>query len=251
LVTRTNSSIARAIALELAQAGAKVAVNYVMHPETAAGVVADIEAGGQSAMAVKADVTSREEAEAMFVEIDGVWSDIDLLVNRAGVDGPLFRSTRNEPGWEWVPLEIQQQVLRLLARMLRDRPGNPLDGEAPAVDRRQHRVDDRADAAVRRAGRGRRAPRHRLLLSGRGWRAAARSGRGSGANFSRSRTASASALRRSGRKHHVPDRGRGLALKSQATKIELALADSMQQLHAGNRHRRAVEELEAEHGLDA
>ncbi len=32
----------------------------------------------------------------------------------------LFRPTRNEPSWEVVPPEVQQQVLRLLARILRD-----------------------------------------------------------------------------------------------------------------------------------
>lgn len=32
----------------------------------------------------------------------------------------LFRPTRNEPSWEAVPPEVRQQVLRLLARLLRD-----------------------------------------------------------------------------------------------------------------------------------
>jgi hypothetical protein len=32
----------------------------------------------------------------------------------------LFRPSRNEPNWNAVPIESQQQVLRLLARMLRD-----------------------------------------------------------------------------------------------------------------------------------
>jgi hypothetical protein len=32
----------------------------------------------------------------------------------------LFRPPRNEPNWNVVPIEVQQQVLRLLARMLRD-----------------------------------------------------------------------------------------------------------------------------------
>jgi hypothetical protein len=31
----------------------------------------------------------------------------------------LFRACRNEPSWDAVPLEIQQQVLQLLARMFR------------------------------------------------------------------------------------------------------------------------------------
>lgn len=45
----------------------------------------------------------------------------------------LFRPARNEPGWESMPIEIQQQVLRLLARMLRDhvarRCGEPVPEE--------------------------------------------------------------------------------------------------------------------------
>jgi hypothetical protein len=41
----------------------------------------------------------------------------------------LFRASRNEPSWNSVPLEVQQQLLRLLSRMLRDhvvrRRGDP------------------------------------------------------------------------------------------------------------------------------
>ena len=41
----------------------------------------------------------------------------------------LFRASRNEPNWNSVPIEVQQQVLRLLSRMLRDhvarRRGDP------------------------------------------------------------------------------------------------------------------------------
>ena len=33
----------------------------------------------------------------------------------------LFYRARKEPAWEALPIEIQQQVLRLLARMLRER----------------------------------------------------------------------------------------------------------------------------------
>ena len=43
---------------------------------------------------------------------------------------PLFRPARNEPNWQVVPPKIQQQVLRLLARILRDHivrwPGEPM-----------------------------------------------------------------------------------------------------------------------------
>ena len=45
----------------------------------------------------------------------------------------LFQPARNEPNWEAISIELQQQVLRLLARMLRDhvarRHGAPALGE--------------------------------------------------------------------------------------------------------------------------
>lgn len=52
---------------------------------------------------------------------------------RRAIQLTLFRPARNEPGWESVPIEIQQQVLRLLAHMLRRhvarRGGEPVPQE--------------------------------------------------------------------------------------------------------------------------
>jgi hypothetical protein len=58
-----------------------------------------------------------------------------------------------------------------------------------------------------------------------------------------------SALHRSGRKHGVPESERGLARGVQTTQVELAFADAMQQLDAGNRDGRAFEDLEADNAL--
>ncbi len=44
----------------------------------------------------------------------------DLRSPRRAIQLTLFRPTRNEPGWQSVPFEIQQQVLRLIAQMFRD-----------------------------------------------------------------------------------------------------------------------------------
>ncbi len=49
---------------------------------------------------------------------------------RRAIQLTLFRPVRNEPGWESVPIEIQQQILRLVARMLRDHVAHP--GGEPA-----------------------------------------------------------------------------------------------------------------------
>ena len=52
-----------------------------------------------------------------------------LKLPQRAIQLALFRASRNEPNWNGVPLEVQQQVLRLLSRMLRDhvarRRGDP------------------------------------------------------------------------------------------------------------------------------
>jgi NAD(P)-dependent dehydrogenase (short-subunit alcohol dehydrogenase family) len=94
LVTGGNSGIGAAIATELARAGAKVAINYVRHPEVAAQMVQDIQHNGGEAMAIEADVSSAESVGRMFTRLDETWGGIDILVNNAGIDGV------KADGWE-------------------------------------------------------------------------------------------------------------------------------------------------------
>jgi len=49
----------------------------------------------------------------------------------------LFRPSRNEPSWEAVPIEVQQQVLRLLARMLRNHVAREHREPVPLADRHE------------------------------------------------------------------------------------------------------------------
>lgn len=87
LVTGGNSGIGAAIATELAKAGAKVAINYVSHPEAADQMVQDIKNGGSDALSVFADISDPGAVEHMFSRIDEAWGGIDILINNAGVDG--------------------------------------------------------------------------------------------------------------------------------------------------------------------
>ena len=93
LVTGASRGIGRAIAAELAAAGANVVVGYRSGQEEAEALASEL--GGR---AVQADVSNAEEA-ARLVEEAG---DLDILVNNAGLtrDGLLARMSDED--WELV-----------------------------------------------------------------------------------------------------------------------------------------------------
>ena len=84
LVTGGGSGIGRAIAQLFAEEGARVIVNDVVL-EAAEKTVADMASGRQHAMAVKADVASSAEVNAMFAQVTARYGALDILVNNAGI----------------------------------------------------------------------------------------------------------------------------------------------------------------------
>lgn len=93
LVTGASRGIGRAVAVALAAAGAKVAVNYAGNDAAAEETKAAIEAAGGAAILVKADIASSEEVEGMVRQTVEAFGRIDILVNNAGItrDGLLMR----------------------------------------------------------------------------------------------------------------------------------------------------------------
>jgi 3-oxoacyl-[acyl-carrier protein] reductase len=98
LVTGASRGIGRAIAMELAQHGADVIVNYAGNEAAALEVVAAIEALGRSAVAVKGNVASSADVEAMVSGTLERFGKIDILVNNAGItqDNLLMRMKEEE-----------------------------------------------------------------------------------------------------------------------------------------------------------
>jgi len=85
LVTGASSGVGKGIALELARAGCRVAVNYLSDPAPAEQTVAEIEKLGAEAFAVRADVSSNGEVKEMFDLVLSRFHQLDIMVNNAGV----------------------------------------------------------------------------------------------------------------------------------------------------------------------
>jgi 3-oxoacyl-[acyl-carrier protein] reductase len=85
LVTGGSRGIGAAVARMAARAGADVALSFVTDPHRAAAVGRDIEALGRRALVHRADVTSRDEVEALAAATLETFGRIDGLVNNAGV----------------------------------------------------------------------------------------------------------------------------------------------------------------------
>lgn len=94
LVTGGGRGIGRAVALDLARAGAAVAVAARTRPEVEA-VASDLDRGGARAVAVTLDVTDPESVRAAFAAAREALGGIDILVNGAGVapTAPLARTS--------------------------------------------------------------------------------------------------------------------------------------------------------------
>jgi len=101
LVTGSGGGVGRAIAIQLARAGAEVWVND-LNAERAADAVAEIEGEGLTAHSVVADVTDRGAVEAMTAETGAV----DILVNNAGIppEGITVKPFLETGPQEWDPL---------------------------------------------------------------------------------------------------------------------------------------------------
>lgn len=90
LITGASRGVGAATARLAASRGYDVAISYVSNEAAAQAVVADVEAAGRRALAVRADSGDAEQIAQLFAAIDQQFGRIDVLVNNAGI---LFRQS--------------------------------------------------------------------------------------------------------------------------------------------------------------
>ena len=84
LITGASQGIGRATAIELAEAGAKVAV-AARNEEKLASVVAEIERDANEALAIPMDVADAAQVKAGFQQVLAKFGRLDILVNNAAI----------------------------------------------------------------------------------------------------------------------------------------------------------------------
>lgn len=85
LVTGSSRGIGATLAKALANAGAKVVVNYAGSQAAGERVAADIEQAGGQAIAIRADVSQSAEVKALFAAAEQHFGKVDILINNAGI----------------------------------------------------------------------------------------------------------------------------------------------------------------------
>uniref|UniRef100_A0A061QIP5 3-oxoacyl-[acyl-carrier-protein] reductase n=1 Tax=Tetraselmis sp. GSL018 TaxID=582737 RepID=A0A061QIP5_9CHLO len=85
LVTGGSRGIGRAIAVELAKRGCKVVINHVSPTGVEDAVAACKEAGAPEVTTFRADVSKKEEVDAMIKHATDTFGRLDVLVNNAGI----------------------------------------------------------------------------------------------------------------------------------------------------------------------
>lgn len=99
VVTGASRGIGKSIALELADAGARV-VCVATRAENAAEIVAEIQQKGGEAIALGCRVEVGVEVTRTFAQLAAEFGPVDILVNNAGVTHPQFTLDMTEENWD-------------------------------------------------------------------------------------------------------------------------------------------------------
>ncbi len=102
LITGASRGIGRACAIKFAELGADVAINYSSNKVLAEEVVSSVINLGQKAIAIQADVSKKQEVEAMVESVINTFGNLDILINNAGITRDTLLVRMKEDDWNKV-----------------------------------------------------------------------------------------------------------------------------------------------------
>ena len=99
LVTGASRGIGRAIVIELAREGAKVALNYQSNDAAAKEVADGITKAGGTCLLAKANLADPKEARGMVKRVAEQLGHLDILVNNAGITRDKLLTRMTDEDW--------------------------------------------------------------------------------------------------------------------------------------------------------
>lgn len=100
LITGASHGIGRETAILFAKQNYNVVINYNSSENEAMALVSELKEQGFDAIAVKADVSKRNEVEEMFQSINKTFGDVHILVNNAGIESQKLFTDVTEDEWD-------------------------------------------------------------------------------------------------------------------------------------------------------
>jgi 3-oxoacyl-[acyl-carrier protein] reductase len=153
LVTGAGRGIGRAVALQLAQAGAKVAANDIS-PDNLHETIETIRERGGTTDAFEADVSSKMQIQGMIEAVLTRFDGLDILVNNAGVEPKASLLKLDE--WDWdrtlaVNLKGPFLLMQSVGRIMADAGGGVIVNIG-SIAGRAHGLKDRAAYVASKMG---------------------------------------------------------------------------------------------------
>jgi len=134
LITGGSRGMGAATARLAATQGYDVAISYVSNETAAVAVVADVEAAGHRALAMRADSADPAQVAQLFTAIDQTFGRIDVLVNNAAI---LMQQSRLED----LPFDRMQRIFAVNAI-------GPILCAQQAIKRMSHRYNGRGGSII-------------------------------------------------------------------------------------------------------
>lgn len=102
LVTGASRGIGRAVAIKLAECGAKIVINYNQSAAEAEKVAEQIRSRGGQCLTVQGDVALATDVERVFQAAQQSFGTVDVLVNNAGINRDTLILRMSEKDWDEV-----------------------------------------------------------------------------------------------------------------------------------------------------
>ncbi|GGH76897.1 enoyl-[acyl-carrier protein] reductase III [Pullulanibacillus pueri] len=114
-ITGSSRGIGRHLALQFAKEGADVVINYFRNGDEARKTASEVEALGQKALLVRANLAQEDKIISMFKKIEETYGRLDIFIHNAASGRNREAMEVDAKGWDWT-LNVNSRAFLLGAQ---------------------------------------------------------------------------------------------------------------------------------------